>query len=179
MDLEPPELRAYLDSLRPGELLSGVVAALEPFGVFVQLDEGPRHPIFPGVGFISIPELSWVHIGAASDVVRVGQRVRCEVLQSDTHNGEARLSLRATMADPMRDLRIGQVLDGVVSKVVPFGAFVRVPNGLVGLIHERDLDDWVRLGDPVIVVVTQIDLPRRRLAFVPGGQGAMDRTNSS
>ncbi|MFC5827442.1 S1 RNA-binding domain-containing protein [Nonomuraea insulae] len=179
MDLEPPELRSFLDSLRPGELLSGVVAALEPFGVFVQLDDGPRHPIFPGVGFISIPELSWVRIGAASDVVRVGQRVRCEVLRAGTDNGEARLSLRATVADPMRDLRVGQVLDGVVSRVVPIGAFVRVPNGLEGLIHERDLDARVRRGDPVIVVVTRIDVPRRRLAFVPRGQGAMDRTNSS
>src|SRR4051795_12291300 len=85
---ENPDLWAFLKSLRPGEIRSGVVAAIEPFGVFVDLDDGPDHPVFPGVGFISIPELSWRRFDAPSDVVQVGQRVTCEVLQFDTWNGE-------------------------------------------------------------------------------------------
>lgn len=55
---EHPELDAFLASLRPGDLVSGTVAAVERFGVFVQLDDGPRHPDLPGVGFVTIPELS-------------------------------------------------------------------------------------------------------------------------
>ncbi|WP_348538493.1 S1 RNA-binding domain-containing protein [Streptomyces sp. 4R-3d] len=69
------------------------------------LDDGPVHPVFPGVGFITIPELSWRRIEAVSDVVRVGQRVSCEFLQFDTWNGEARLSLRATEPDPFGGVR--------------------------------------------------------------------------
>src|SRR5689334_12747224 len=92
---EYPELWAFLESLRLGEFLSGTVAAIEPFGVFVALDDGPAHPVFPGVGFVSGAELSWHHFEAVSDVVRVGQRLSCEFLQFDTWNLEARLSLKA------------------------------------------------------------------------------------
>jgi small subunit ribosomal protein S1 len=56
---ENPELWAFLKSLRAGELLSGQIGSIERFGVLVALDDGPDHPIFPGVGFITIPELSW------------------------------------------------------------------------------------------------------------------------
>ncbi|MET7520139.1 S1 RNA-binding domain-containing protein [Streptomyces sp. NPDC005480] len=86
---------AFLKSLRAGDVLSGAVASVERFGVFVDLDEGPKHPAFPGVGFITVPELSWLHFESASDVVEVGQRVACAFLGFDTTNGEARLSLRA------------------------------------------------------------------------------------
>ncbi|MEU3604490.1 S1 RNA-binding domain-containing protein [Streptomyces sp. NPDC035033] len=66
---ESPELRAFLGTLRPGDILSGTVAAIERFGVFVALDDGPAHPLFPGVGFVAVPELSWRHIDAPTDVV--------------------------------------------------------------------------------------------------------------
>ncbi|MFJ5219720.1 S1 RNA-binding domain-containing protein [Streptomyces sp. NPDC088354] len=61
---ENPELWAFLTSRHRGEVLSGKVAAIERFGVFVSLDDGPDHPVFPGVGFITIPELSWRRIDA-------------------------------------------------------------------------------------------------------------------
>ncbi|MFE6840356.1 S1 RNA-binding domain-containing protein, partial [Streptomyces sp. NPDC057705] len=117
---EYPELWSFLELLQPGEALAGTVAAIEPFGVFVALDEGPGHPLFPGVGFISIPELSWHRFEEASDVVEVGQRVVCQFLQFDTWNGEARLSLRAMRPDPFPvfadGVADGQVLDGKVTK---------------------------------------------------------------
>ncbi|MFD4371818.1 S1 RNA-binding domain-containing protein [Streptomyces sp. NPDC058486] len=81
---ESPELWAFLESLHPGDILSGTVAAIERFGVFVALDDRPAHPDFPGVGFIVIPELSWRHLYAPTDVVQVGQRVSCAFLQFDT-----------------------------------------------------------------------------------------------
>ncbi|WP_189866142.1 S1 RNA-binding domain-containing protein, partial [Streptomyces poonensis] len=134
---ENPELWAFLRSRHRGEILSGTITAIERFGVFVALDDGPDHPVFPGVGFITIPELSWRHIEAVSDVVQVGQRVSCEFLQFDTWNGEARLSLKATQADPFQvfadSVAVGQTLRGQVTKLVPFGVFVQVADGIEGL----------------------------------------------
>ncbi|MEV6040356.1 S1 RNA-binding domain-containing protein [Nonomuraea sp. NPDC052116] len=174
---ENPELWAFLESLHSGEILSGTVTGIERFGVFVSLDDGPDHPVFPGVGFITIPELSWRRFEAASDVVQVGQRVSCEFLQFDTWNLEARLSLRATQPDPFQALVdgivVGQKLYGRVTKLVPFGVFVQTADGLEGLVHLRELawtpveapSDVVQVGDEITVVVTEIDRERRRLAL--------------
>ncbi|MEU7281782.1 S1 RNA-binding domain-containing protein [Streptomyces sp. NPDC045431] len=158
-------------------MLSGTVAAIERFGVFVALDEGPAHPVFPGVGFISVPELSWQRFDAPSDVVRVGQRVSCEFLQFDTWNLEARLSLRAMRPDPFQAFAdrvpVGRELRGRVTELVPFGAFVELADGVEGLVHVRELAgpsvedpaEAVRVGDEVTVVVTEIDRERRRLGL--------------
>ncbi|MFI6406005.1 S1 RNA-binding domain-containing protein [Streptomyces sp. NPDC050548] len=176
---ENPELWAFLTSRRPGEVLSGTVAAIERFGVFVSLDEGPDHPVFPGVGFITIPELSWRHIDAVSDVVRVGQHVSCEFLQFDDWHGEARLSLKGTQPDPfaafVEEVTVGQTLQGQVTKVIPFGVFVRVADGIEGLVHLRELTELpvetaegiLQVGDELMVVITEVDLERRRLALSP------------
>ncbi|MGW7312579.1 S1 RNA-binding domain-containing protein [Streptomyces sp. NPDC054865] len=166
---ENPELWAFLKTLRAGEMLSGEIGSIERFGVFVALDDGPDHPVFPGVGFITIPELSWRRFATASDVVQVGQRVSCEFLQFDTTNGEARLSLRATQLDPFQTFAeittVGQTLQGRVTKLVPFGVFVQVTNDIEGLVHLQELT-WtpveapeavVQVGDEITVVVTEID----------------------
>ncbi|GAA3805901.1 S1 RNA-binding domain-containing protein [Streptomyces phyllanthi] len=170
---ENPELWAFLKGLRWGEILSGTVAAIESYGVFVALDDGPGHPVFPGVGFITYPELSWRHFESASDIVAVGQRVACEFLQFDTTNGEARLSLRATRPDPFQafadGVAVGRTLRGQVTKLVPFGVFVEVADGVEGLVHVSEPvdapEDVVRVGDQVQVVVTEIDRERRRLVL--------------
>jgi ribosomal protein S1 len=176
---ENPELWAFLTSRHPGEILSGTIAAIERFGVFVSLDDGPDHPVFPGVGFITIPELSWHHIEAASDVIRVGQHVSCEFLQFDNWNGEARLSLRALQPDPFavfaEGVAVGRTLRGRVTKVVPFGVFVQVADGIEGLVHLRELTGMPvetaegihQVGDEFTVVVTEIDRERRRMALSP------------
>ncbi|KAB1973002.1 S1 RNA-binding domain-containing protein [Streptomyces triticiradicis] len=174
---ENPALWAFLESLHLGEFLSGTVTAIESFGVFVGLDDGPDHPVFPGVGFISFAELSWRPFEEASDVVQVGQRVSCEFLQFDTWNLEARLSLKATQPDPFQAfadaVAVGQKLPGQVTKLVPFGVFVRVADGIEGLVHLRELawapveapSDVVQVGDKITVVVTEIDRERRRLVL--------------
>ncbi|MFJ9817754.1 S1 RNA-binding domain-containing protein [Streptomyces sp. NPDC101151] len=174
---ENPELWAFLKSLRFGGTLSGTVASIEPFGVFVALDDGPDHPVFAGVGFIGIPELSWRPFEAASDVVQVGQRVSCQFLQFDTWNGEARLSLRATQPDPFQTFAdgttVGQTLQGQVTMLVPFGAFVRVSKDIEGLVHLQELtwtaveapEEVVQVGDKIMVVITEINRERRRLTL--------------
>jgi ribosomal protein S1 len=174
---EHPELRAFLASLTPGETLSGTVAAIEPFGVFVALDEGPAHPLFPGVGFITYPDLAWQHFDEASDVVQVGQRVTCQFLQFDTWNLEARLSLRGTRPDPFQEsahrIVVGQELRGEVTRLVPFGAFVRLSAGIEEFVHrehlavgpEEAVSDVVRVGEEMTVVVTEVDRTRRRFSL--------------
>lgn len=174
---ENPELWAFLKRLRRGEILAGTVAAIERYGVFVALDEGPDHPVYPGVGFITYPELSWRRFEAASEVVEIGQRVACEFLQFDTWNGEARLSLRATQPDPFPvfadGVAVGRTLRGRVTKLLPFGVFVQVADGVEGLVPLRELgaepvaapEDVVQTGDEVSVIVTAIDRERRKLTL--------------
>ncbi|NJP97855.1 S1 RNA-binding domain-containing protein [Nonomuraea sp. FMUSA5-5] len=165
---EHPELWAFLKKLRAGDVLTGRVADVRSFGVFVTLDEGPPHPTYPGVGFVSIPELSWTRFEQVTDVVQVGQRVRGEVLAFDTYNGEARLSLRALQPDPFQMFaeraEVGQRLSGTVTKVVPFGVFVRVADGMEGLVREAA----GRPGDIVQVVIVGLERERRRLLLAPG-----------
>ncbi|WP_327732506.1 S1 RNA-binding domain-containing protein [Streptomyces nojiriensis] len=172
-----PELWDFLSSLRNGELLTGTIAAIEPFGVFVALDSGPDHPSFPGVGFITYPELSWTPFDEASEVVHIGQRVSCEFLQFDTWNGEARLSLRATRPDPFQlfadGIAVGQELRGRVTKILPFGVIVEVADGIEGLIHVSELagtpcqspQAMVRPGEDIGVVVTGLDRQRRTVSL--------------
>ncbi|RBQ21059.1 30S ribosomal protein S1 [Spongiactinospora rosea] len=159
---ENPDLWAYLKALRPGERLSGTVAAIENFGVFVDLDDAPGHPVFPGVGFITIPELSW---SPFEEAVSVGQHITCEFIIFTTHNGEARLSLRATQPDPFqpfaRHAHVGQILHGPVVRVAPFGVLVRVADGVEGLIPDAE----AQVGDELTVVIAAIDPLRRRLTL--------------
>ncbi|MFD7572456.1 S1 RNA-binding domain-containing protein [Streptomyces sp. NPDC059810] len=189
---ESPELWAFLASLHCGDILSGTVAAIEPFGVFVALDDGPAHPLFPGVGFIVIPELSWRHIDAPTDVVHVGQRVSCEFLQFDTYNAEARLSLRALEPDPLQAFAdctaVGQELRGTVEKVLPFGIIVGLGDGIAGLVPFREapgrpavsLVEDLEAGEKVTVIVTEVDLPTRRVLLsrpqVAGREGVVQGT---
>lgn len=174
---ENPELWAFLKRLRAGRRLAGTVAAVESFGVFVSLDEGPDHPVYPGVGFITYPELSWRRLEEVSEVVEVGQRVCCEFLQFDTWNGEARLSLRATRPDPflrfVEGTAVGRRLTGPVTKILPFGVVVQVAEGVEGLVHLSELsagpvgapEDVVRVGEEITVVVMDLDHERRRLSL--------------
>ncbi|MEU8542062.1 S1 RNA-binding domain-containing protein [Streptomyces sp. NPDC048717] len=171
---ESPELWAFLEPLHRGDILSGTVAAIERFGVFVVLDDGPGHPTLPGVGFIGIPELSWRRIDAPIDVVRVGQRVSCEFLGSDTCNAEARLSLKALEPDPLQAFAdrtvVGQELRGTVDKVLPIGIFVDLGDEVFGLFPFREVDgrpaaspaEDFEVGEEIAVVV-EIELPTRRV----------------
>ncbi|MFB7312584.1 S1 RNA-binding domain-containing protein [Streptomyces sp. NPDC056192] len=172
---ESPELWAFLESLHRGDILSGTVAAIERFGVFVALDDGPGRPTLPGVGFLGLPELSWQRIDAPTDVVQMGQRVSCEFLGSDTYNAEARLSLKELEPDPLRAFAdrtvVGRELRGTVEKVLPIGIFVDLGDGVFGLVPFREVDgrpaaspaEDFEVGEEIAVVVAEIELPKRRV----------------
>ena len=157
-----------LGHLHRGQIRRGIVSSVVNFGAFVDLG---------GVdGLISTSELSWAHHNHPSEVVEVGQEVEVEVLEIDQDRGRISLSLKATQQDPWplfaRVHPIGQIVTGRITKLMPFGAFVRV-DGLEGLVHVSELadrhvdspDQVVRAGTDVLVKVTDIDLQRRRLSL--------------
>ena len=124
-----------------------------------------------------VSELSWKHIDHPSEVVEVGQEVTVEVLDVDLDRERVSLSLKATQEDPWRQFArthaIGQVVPGRVTKLVPFGAFVRVGEGIEGLVHISELaerhvelpEQVVNVGDEILVKVIDIDLERRRISL--------------
>ncbi|MEI5009120.1 S1 RNA-binding domain-containing protein [Streptomyces sp. PmtA] len=175
---ENPDLWNFLDSLQYGDLLSGKVVAIERFGVFVDLDDGPGHPVLPGVGFITLPELSWRSFEDPSEIVQIGQSVSCMFLQFDTWNGEARLSLRETLPDPFQavadSIRVGQELTTRVTKLLPFGVIVEISDGVEAVIHEKELigepattakQNGIKVGDDIAAVVLGLDRERRTVTL--------------
>ena len=139
------------------------------FGAFVDLG---------GVdGLVHVSELSWKHIDHPSEVVEVGDEVTVEVLDVDMDRERVSLSLKATQEDPWqhfaRTHAIGQVVPGKVTKLVPFGAFVRVDDGIEGLVHISELaerhvelpEQVVTVGNEIFVKVIDIDLERRRISL--------------
>lgn len=158
---------AFLKTLRRGQVVTGTVTSIASFGVtFVDIG-----------GFtamINIPELSWRQINHPSDVVSVGQEITAEVLDVDMIRERVPLSLRAVQEDPWPRVtqRIGQVVTGPVTKIVPFGVFVRIEDGedgFQGLVHTSELDepsgDVVEVGDALTVKIIDVDLARRRIAL--------------
>ena len=159
----------FLQTLQKGQVRSGVVSSIVNFGAFVDLG---------GVdGLVHVSELSWKHIDHPSEVVEVGQEVTVEVLDVDMDRERVSLSLKATQEDPWqafaRTHAIGQVVPGKVTKLVPFGAFVRVEDGIEGLVHISELaqrhielpDQVVKVNEEVFVKVIDIDLDRRRISL--------------
>ena len=158
-----------LNDLAKGQVRTGTVSSIVNFGAFIDLG---------GVdGLVHVSELSWKHIDHASEVVEVGQEVTVEVLEIDNERERVSLSLKATQEDPWqlfaRTHAIGQYTPGKITKIVPFGAFVRVADGIEGLVHISELsskhiehaDQVVDVNQEVFVKLIDIDLERRRISL--------------
>src|SRR6187397_2724124 len=161
--------KTFLKELQKGQVRSGVVSSIVNFGAFVDLG---------GVdGLVHVSELSWKHIDHPGEVVSVGDEVTVEVLNVEMDRERVSLSLKATQEDPWqhfaRTHQIGQVVPGKVTKLVPFGSFVRVEEGIEGLVHISELADRhveipeqvVQVGDEIFVKIIDIDLDRRRISL--------------
>ena len=159
----------FLTELTKGQVRKGVISSIVNFGAFVDLG---------GVdGLVHVSELSWKHIDHPNEVVQVGDEVTVEVLDVDMERERVSLSLKATQEDPWqhfaRTHQIGQIVPGKVTKLVPFGAFVRVEEGIEGLVHISELaerhveipEQVVQIGDSVMVKIIDIDLERRRISL--------------
>lgn len=158
-----------LAGLQPDQIRKGVVSSIVNFGVFVDLGDAS--------GLVHKSELAWHHFDHPSEVVRVGQELEVRVLEVDRQRKRVSLSLKATQEHPWltfaRTHPIGEIVAGTVTKLVQFGAFVRVTVGIEGLVHiselaERHLDHpdrVVKVGQKVLVKIINVDTERRRLSL--------------
>ena len=167
---ERKEMRqAILDRLNPGDVVEGTISNIVDFGAFVDLDGMD--------GLIHISELSWSHVNHPSEVLEIGQTVQVKVLDIDRDRQRISLGLKQTQTDPWQQVLDhygeGDVVEGRVTKVVTFGAFVEILPGVEGLVHISELAahhvenprEVVSQGDPVNVLVLEIDGERRRLSL--------------
>ena len=163
------EREKILTNLEEGEIVQGVVSNLVDFGAFVDLE---------GIdGLIHISELSWNHVDHPSEVVEVGEEVEVKVLEVDRDRERISLGLKQTRKDPWQEIveqvEIGGQITGRITKLVSFGAFVEVAEGVEGLIHISELaehhvetpDEIVRSGDEVEARIIDVDAKRRRLSL--------------
>ena len=159
----------FLDNLKPGEVRKGVVSSVVNFGAFVDLGGMD--------GLIHVSELSWKHVDHPGSVVAVGDEVTVQVLEVDLERERISLSLKATQQDPWQAFasnhRVGELVYGRVTKLVPFGAFVQVGDGIEGLVHISEMsahhvdlpEQVVTPGEELWVKIIDLDLQRRRISL--------------
>jgi len=158
-----------LEKIEKGAVLEGKISSIVDFGAFVDLG---------GIdGLIHISELCWDHIDHPSEVVAVGDEVKVQVLDVDFDRERISLGLRQTQEDPWKEragkYAISQIVNGTITKLVPFGAFVEIEEGLEGLIHISELaykhiempEEIVKVGDGVEAKIVGIDFDRRRVSL--------------
>ena len=163
------ERAAILGKLEKGMILPGVVSSIVDFGAFVDLG---------GIdGLVHISELSWSHVNHPSEVVKVGDKVEVKVLDVDLSRERISLGLKQTQPDPWQELvkkfPVGSIIEGQVTKLVPFGAFVQLEDGVEGLVHISEMarghvetpEQVTAVGTDVHVKVMDVDLDRRRISL--------------
>ena len=170
LEEERKEVRQQiLDRLQPGQIVEGAISNIVDFGAFVDLD---------GIdGLIHISELSWSHVNHPSEILSIGDVVPVKVLDIDRDRQRISLGLKQTQEDPWQRIvdtyTIGDELEGKVTKVVSFGAFVEIMDGVEGLVHISELAqhhvenprEIVNQGDVIRVKILEIDSERRRLSL--------------
>jgi small subunit ribosomal protein S1 len=159
----------FLTNLKPGEIRTGVVSSVVNFGAFVDLGGMD--------GLVHVSELSWKHVDHPSTVVTVGDEVTVQVLDVDLSRERISLSLKATQQDPWQEFatshEVGELVYGRVTKLVPFGSFVQVGEGIEGLVHISEMaiqhveapEQVVTPGEELWVKIIDIDLDRRRISL--------------
>jgi small subunit ribosomal protein S1 len=161
--------KEILESMDIGQVRKGVITSIADFGAFVDVD---------GVdGLVHISELSWNHVKHPSEVVEINQEVDVEILDIDREKQRLSLGLKQTQKDPwmekIKNYSNKDVINGKVTRIVKFGLFVQIEDGLEGLVHISELadepvrrpSDVAKIGDEVIVRIIDIDFDKRRMAF--------------
>jgi small subunit ribosomal protein S1 len=170
LEEERREMRqAILDRLSPGDVVTGTISNIVDFGAFVDLE---------GIdGLIHISELSWSHVNHPSELLEIGQEVSVKVLDIDRERQRISLGLKQTQTDPWQQVidtyQQGDVVEGRVTKVVTFGAFVEVIPGVEGLVHISELAahhvenprEVVQQGETLRAKIIEMDAERRRLSL--------------
>jgi len=170
MEREREEKRGkLLAELAPGQIREGIVRSIKDFGAFVDLDGAD--------GLIHFSQLSWDRVNHPSEVLEVGQKVRVRVEKFDKDTGKISLSYREAGENPWEKAaskyHVGARVQGVVSKLMDFGAFVKLEPGVEGLVHVSELahnrvwrpSDVVSEGQEVEVKVLSVDAERQRIGL--------------
>ena len=185
-DERKEQRQQILDRLNPGDVVDGQISNIVDFGAFVDLDGMD--------GLIHISELSWSHVNHPSEVLEIGQDVKVKVLDIDRERQRISLGLKQTQSDPWQQVleqyNEGDEVEGKVTKVVTFGAFVEILPGVEGLVHISELAqhhvenprEVVSQGDEVKAKIIEVDAERRRLSLslkrVEGG-GVVSRADDA
>jgi small subunit ribosomal protein S1 len=168
-ETQKEQREGFLTDLKPGERRKGVVSSVVNFGAFVDLGGMD--------GLVHVSELSWKHVDHPSSVVSVGDEIEVQVLEVDLDRERISLSLKATQQDPWQEFasahQVGELVYGRVTKLVPFGAFVQVGEGIEGLVHISEMsahhvdlpEQVVTPGEELWVKIIDLDLQRRRISL--------------
>ncbi len=163
------ERTEFLDNLQEGEVREGTVSSVVNFGAFVDLGGMD--------GLVHVSELSWQHVNHPSEMVKVGDEVKVKVLEVDRDRERISLSIRQTTEDPWdvfaNENEVGDIVEGTVTKTVPFGAFVSVADGVEGLVHVSEIavhrvespELELSIGQKVQVKITEKEDERRRVSL--------------
>ena len=163
------ERDSFMNLLVEGEVREGTVSSVVPFGAFVDLGKMD--------GLVHVSELAWTHISHPSEVVEVGAKVVVKVLEVDRDRERISLSIRQTLEDPWSVFsqanEVGTIIEGKVTKTVPFGAFVAIGDGVEGLVHVSEIamhrvespEMELSIGQTISVKITELDTNRRRVSL--------------
>ncbi len=161
---------ASLAKLKIGQTYEGTVSGIVPFGLFVNLDLGDAET---GnlEGLVHISEIAWEKVANPNDYFKAGQKVKVMVISTDPQTGKFNLSIKQLSVDPWQDLAkkytVDQAVNGKVTKLSTFGAFVELEKGLEGLIHISKIPASVELkeGEKVTCSIEGIDFQKRKISL--------------
>ena len=159
-----------IESLKEGETYTGKVTSLADFGAFVNVNGAD--------GLVHLSEISWDRVQHPSEVLEVGQEVKVKVINIDREKKRIGLSMRALQSDPWQSkvdkFKVGQLVEGVITRLTKFGAFARLEGDLEGLIHISEISEnriehpkeaGLHEGDVVTLRVIRIDPDQRRIGL--------------
>lgn len=161
----------FAQDRREGDIVTGKVKKLEPFGAFVE--------VAPGVeGLLHISELSWSRVSSPAEVVEVGQEIQVKILKTEMKDGRLKisLSLKQTGAEPWalvpQNFPVGTIVTGKVERREPYGIFVQISEGITGLLPKSNAVtrpefafDKLKVGDVVTVQIGELKLQERRISL--------------
>lgn len=160
------DIQKELSSLKVGDKVSGEVAAVLPFGVFVSLKDSLE-------GLVHISEISWERQEDPTAVFKGGEKVSAKVISIDQNTGRVNLSIRQLIDDPFvkstKELKSDDMVKGTVSKITPQGVTVFLEGGVEGIIPESKIesDSNYKVGQTVSCLVDSVDIQRRKLTLAP------------
>ena len=158
-----------LDELKEGDIRTGKVTSLADFGAFVNINGAD--------GLVHLSEISWDRINKPDEVLKVGQEVKVKIISIDREKKRIGLSIRALLNDPwaqqVAQFQVGQLVEGKVTKLAPFGAFARLEGEVEGLIHISEISEKriehpkevLKVGDPLTLRVIKIDTDNHRIGL--------------